>query len=465
MSETSQNLRLPPHNEEAEQSVLGSMMLDRAALSTAMEFLDAESFYRPAHQKIYAAIINLDERGEPVDQISVVDELKRSDDLQAAGGAYYITELTEKIPSTANARYYARLVMESSALRALIQLSAELSTEAYETRERVDDLLEKAESKIFELSEKRFKTADFVKIRTALDEAFAQVDKFHENPGGIRGVATGFDQLDNVTSGFQNSDLIILAARPSMGKTALSLSIARNAAIDHGHKIAIFSLEMSNYQLAMRLLCSEAKVDAHLVRTGRLPSNLWPNLSSAAGRLADAEIYLDDAASLNITELRAKARRLKADKDIDVIIVDYLQLLQGSGRVESRQQEISQISRSLKMLAKELNIPVIALSQLSRAVEMRGGDKRPILSDLRESGSIEQDADVVMFIYRAEKYVSDEESLEEVKGLAEIIVAKQRNGPTDTIKLSFIDRFASFQNLAGYAPAPAETAGSAEEPF
>ncbi len=465
MNETSQNLRLPPHNEEAEQSVIGSMMLDRMALSAAMELLDPESFYRPAHQKICAAILNLDGRGEPVDQISVVDELKRSGDLQAAGGAYYITELTEKIPSTANARYYAKLVMESSALRALIQLSAELSTEAYETRERVDDLLDKAESKIFELSEKRFKTGDFVPMRTALDEAFAQVDKFHENPGGIRGVATGFDALDNVTSGFQNSDLIIIAARPSMGKTALCLSIARNAAIDHGHKIALFSLEMSNYQLAMRLLCSEARVDAHLVRTGRLPSNLWPKLSTAAGKLADAEIYLDDSASLNITELRAKARRLKADKDIDLIIVDYMQLLQGTGRVESRQQEISQISRSLKMLAKELDLPVVALSQLSRAVETRGGDKRPILSDLRESGSIEQDADVVMFIYRAEKYTAhDDESLDEVKGLAEIIIAKQRNGPTDTIKLTFIDRFASFQNLAAYAP-PVQSDGGSSEPF
>ncbi len=464
MSETSQNLRLPPHNEEAEQSVLGSTMLDRMALSSAMEFLEPESFYRPAHQKIFNAILNLDSRGEPVDQISVVDELKRAGDLQAAGGAYYVSELTEKIPSTANTRYYAKLVMESSALRALIQLSAELSTEAYETRERVDDLLEKAESKIFELSEKRFKTADFVRMRTALDEAFAQVDKFHENPGGIRGVATGFDVLDNVTSGFQNSDLIILAARPSMGKTALALSLARNAAIEHGHKIGFFSLEMSNYQLAMRLLCSEAKVDAHLVRTGRLPSNLWPNLSSAAGKLADAEIYLDDSASLNITELRAKARRLKADKDIDMIVVDYMQLLQGTGRVESRQQEISQISRSLKMLAKELNIPVLALSQLSRAVEMRGGDKRPILSDLRESGSIEQDADIVMFIYRAEKYLSDEDSLEDVKGLAEIIIAKQRNGPTDTVKLTFIDRFASFQNLAAYTPTP-PSGGDPTEPF
>ncbi|MCF7904906.1 MAG: replicative DNA helicase [Candidatus Marinimicrobia bacterium] len=464
MSETSQNLRLPPHNEEAEQSVLGSMMLDRSALSAAMEILDSSSFYRPAHQKIFTAIINLDERGEPVDQISVVDELKRSENLQAAGGAYYVSEITEKIPSTANARFYARLVMESSALRALIQLSAELSTEAYETRERVDDLLEKAERKIFELSEKRFKTADFVQMSEALDAAFAQVDKFHENPGGIRGVPSGFTALDDMTSGFQKSDLIIVAARPSMGKTALALSMARNAAIGHGKKIAIFSLEMSNYQLALRLLCSEAKVSSHAVRTGKLASNLWPNLSDAAGRLGPANIYLDDSASLNITELRAKSRRLKADKDVDLIIVDYLQLLQGSGRFESRQQEISLISRSLKMLAKELDIPVIALSQLSRAVEMRGGDKRPILSDLRESGSIEQDADIVMFIFRAEKYEHDEDKLREVEGLAEILIAKQRNGPTGKVNVAFIDKFASFQNLAAYTP-QAPDMGSNEEPF
>jgi len=465
MNETSQNLRLPPHNEEAEQSVLGSMMLDGMALSAAMEFLEPESFYRPAHQKIYQAILNLDDRGEPVDQISVVDELKRAGDLQAIGGAYYVSELTEKIPSTANARYYARLVMESSALRALIQLSAELSTEAYETRERVDELLEKAESKIFELSEKRFKTADFVRLRSALDEAFAQADKFHADPGGIRGVATGFSQLDEITSGFQKSDLIIIAARPSMGKTALALSVARNAAVKYHHKIAIFSLEMSNYQLAMRLLCSEARVDAHLVRTGRLPSNLWPRLSSAAGDLAEANIFLDDSASLNITELRAKARRLKADKDIDLIIVDYMQLLQGTGRVESRQQEISQISRSFKMLAKELDIPIVALSQLSRAVETRGGDKRPILSDLRESGSIEQDADVVMFIYRPEKYGVLDDDGNTQEGIAELIVSKQRNGPTGTVKLSFIDKFASFENLSGYSGAAAPAASSGEEPF
>jgi len=464
LSETTQNLRLPPHNEDAEQSVLGSMMLDRTALSAAMEFLDPESFYRPAHQKIFNAILNLDGRGEPVDQISVVDELKRSGDLQATGGAYYITELTEKIPSTANARYYARLVMESSALRALIQLSAELSTEAYETRERVDDLLGKAESKIFELSEKRFKSADFIRIRTALDEAFAQADKFHENPGDIRGVATGFEKLDEITSGFQKSDLIIVAARPSMGKTALALSIARNAAVKYHRKIGIFSLEMSNYQLAMRLLCSEARVDAHLVRTGRLPSNLWPRLSTAAGNLAEAEIYLDDSASLNITELRAKARRLKADKDIDLIIVDYMQLLQGTGRFESRQQEISLISRSLKMLAKELDLPVVALSQLSRAVETRGGDRRPILSDLRESGSIEQDADVVMFIYRPERYGVLDENGNTQEGIAELIISKQRNGPTGSVTLSFIDKFASFENLAGYTPTPPDAGGSSE-PF
>ncbi|MCF6237343.1 MAG: replicative DNA helicase [Candidatus Marinimicrobia bacterium] len=464
MSETSQNLRLPPHNEEAEQSIIGSIMLDHMALSAAMKFLEPRSFYRPAHQKIYNAVLDLDGRGEPVDQITVVDELKRSGDLQAVGGAYYITELTEKVPSTANAEYYARLVMESSALRALIQLSAELSTEAYETRERVDVLLEKAESKIFELSEKRFRIGDFVPIRTALDEAFAQADKFHENPGGIRGVATGFEKLDEITSGFQNSDLIIIAARPSMGKTALSLSVARNAAVKYGHKVAIFSLEMSNYQLAMRLLCSEAKVDAHLVRTGRLPSNLWPRLSTAAGNLAEAQIFLDDSASLNITELRAKARRLKAEKDIDLIIVDYMQLLQGSGRVESRQQEISQISRSFKMLAKELDLPIVALSQLSRAVETRGGDKRPILSDLRESGSIEQDADVVMFIYRPEKYGVLDDDGNTQEGIAELIVAKQRNGPTGTIRLSFIDKFASFENLSAYTPATQPTGGT-PDPF
>ncbi|MEA3286847.1 MAG: replicative DNA helicase [Candidatus Marinimicrobia bacterium] len=463
MSETSQNLRLPPHNEEAEQSIIGSMMLDHMALSAAMKFLEPRSFYRPAHQKIYNAVLNLDGRGEPVDQITVVDELKRSGDLQAVGGAYYITELTEKVPSTANAEYYARLVMESSALRALIQLSAELSTEAYETRERVDVLLEKAESKIFELSEKRFRIGDFVPIRTALDEAFVQADKFHNNPGGIRGVATGFEKLDDVTSGFQNSDLIIIAARPSMGKTALALSIARNASVKYGHKIAIFSLEMSNYQLAMRLLCSEAKVDAHLVRTGRLPSNLWPRLSTAAGNLAEAEIFLDDSASLNITELRAKARRLKAEKDIDLIIVDYMQLLQGSGRVESRQQEISQISRSFKMLAKELDLPIVALSQLSRAVETRGGDKRPILSDLRESGSIEQDADVVMFIYRPEKYGVLDDDGNTQEGIAELIVAKQRNGPTGTVRLSFIDKFASFENLSAYTPAATPGGGNQDQ--
>lgn len=466
MNDVSTNLRVPPHNEEAEQSVLGSMMLDRMALSAALEYLSADSFYRPAHQKIFNAILNLDERSEPIDQITVVDELKKKGDLEAAGGAYYITELTERIPSTANTRYYAQLVMESSALRALIQLSAELSTEAYETRERVDDLLERAESKIFELSEKRFKASDFTRLRDALDEAFVQVDKFHENPGGIRGVATGFEKLDEVTSGLQKSDLIIVAARPSMGKTAFALSLARNASVKHGHKVAIFSLEMSNYQLAMRLICSEARVDAHLVRTGRLPSNYWPRLSKAAGNLADAQIFLDDSASLNITELRAKARRLKADKDIDLIIVDYLQLLQGSGRNESRQQEISQISRNLKILAKELDVPIIALSQLSRAVETRGGDKRPILSDLRESGSIEQDADIVMFIFREEKYLQEEdERFAEVQGVSELIIAKQRNGPTGTVKLSFIDRFAAFENLAAYAPTPPSNAGAEEDPF
>ncbi len=456
MAENQDNLRLPPYNEEAEKSVLGSMMLDKQAVSAALQVLDEDSFYRPAHRNIFKAMLALEELNEPIDHISVVDEMKRQQTLDSAGGAYYITELTERIPSTANVEYYARLVMEAATLRSLIRLSADLSSEAYETREHVDELLDRAESKIFELSAKRFKTQGFRDIKPILDETFEQVDTFHKDPGSIRGVATGFEKLDELTSGLQKSDLIIVAARPSMGKTALALSIARNAAVQYNHPVGIFSLEMANYQLAMRMLCSEARVDAHLVRTGKLPSNLWSRLSGAAGKLADAPIYLDDSASLNATELRAKARRLKADKDIELLIVDYLQLLQGSRNAESRQQEISQISRSLKMLAKELNIPVMALSQLSRAVEMRGGDKRPILSDLRESGSIEQDADVVTFIYRPEKYGITDDDGNTQEGIAEIIVSKQRNGPTGVARLTFIDKFASFENLAAYVPTPSE---------
>ena len=452
MADRDDNLRLPPHNEEAERSVLGSMMLDRQAVSVAQQYLDEDAFYRPAHRNIYKAMMALDDRSEPIDHISVVDEMKRQGDLESAGGAYYITELTERIPSTANVEYYSRLVMESATLRSLIQLAGQLSTEAYETREHVDELLDRAESKIFELSAKRFKTQGFQPIKPILDQTFEQVDAYHKDPGSIRGVASGFEKLDDLTSGFQRSDLIIVAARPSMGKTALALSIARNAAVQYNHPVGIFSLEMANYQLAMRMLCSEAHVDAHLVRNGKLPSNLWSRLSNAAGKLADAPIYLDDSASLNITELRAKARRLKSDKNIDLLIVDYLQLLQGSRFSESRQQEISQISRSLKILAKELDLPILALSQLSRAVETRGGDKRPILSDLRESGSIEQDADVVMFIYRPEKYGILDDDGNSQEGIAEIRVEKQRNGPTGVARLSFIDKFASFENLAGYRP-------------
>lgn len=458
MAENQDNLRLPPHNEEAEKSVLGSMMLEKQAVSAALQVLDEDSFYRPAHKNIFKAMLALEEQNEPIDHISVVDEMKRQQTLESSGGAYYITELTERIPSTANVEYYARLVMESATLRSLIRLSADLSGEAYETKEHVDELLDRAEAKIFELSAKRFKTQGFREIKPVLDETFEQVDAYHRDPGSIRGVATGFEKLDDLTSGFQRSDLIIIAARPSMGKTAFALSVARNAAVKYNHPVGIFSLEMANYQLAMRMLCSEARVDAHLVRTGKLPSNLWSRLSKAAGDLAAAPIYLDDSASLNITELRAKARRLKADKNIDMLIVDYMQLLQGSRSAESRQQEISQISRSLKMLAKELDIPVLALSQLSRAVETRGGDKRPILSDLRESGSIEQDADIVAFIYRAERYgIMEDDNGNSLEGIAEIIIGKQRNGPTGVARLTFIDKFAAFENLAAFVPSKTES--------
>jgi replicative DNA helicase len=451
MSEKQSGLRVPPHNDDAERSILGAMLLDKAAVAKAMELLEGGNyFYRPAHQKIFKAMMQLEENSQPIDQITVIDMLKRNEDLEACGGAFYVTGLADGIPSSANADYYARLVQESSLLRSLIGLSGEISSEAFEASGQVEDLLDKAEAKIFELSEKRFKSQGFKKLKTSLSDAFQLVENYANNPGGLHGVPSGFHQLDALTNGFQNSDLIIFAARPSMGKTAFALSAAVNAA-KKGHCIGIFSLEMSDDQLAMRMLCSEAHVDASLVRSGKLATNLWARLSKAAGTLGNANIFLDDTASMSVAEIRAKARRLKSESDVNLIIIDYLQLMSGPKYSESRQQEISMISRSLKMLAKELKIPIIALSQLNRALETRT-DKRPMLSDLRESGSIEQDADVVCFIHRPEKFGIEEINGKSTEGMAEIIVAKQRNGPTGTAHVTFIDKFASFENLPNYIP-------------
>ncbi len=433
--------RMPPQAIEAEMAVLGSMLLENEAVSKAIELLDETAFYRTAHQKIFQASVKLFEKQNKVDMLTVADELEKMSSLDDAGGAYYLTELVNRVPSAASVDYYAKIVLEKSLLRKLISISTEITSDAYDAREDAIEQIDNAEQKIFTLSERKLRKG-FLSIDPILHDTFEIIDSYHKRKGSVTGVPTGFKKLDELTSGFQNSDLIIVAGRPSMGKTALCLNIAHNAAVSHQFPVGIFSLEMSNTQLAMRMLCSEAKVDSHKVRTGRLPDDEWPRLSTTVGKLSEAPIFIDDSAALSVLEIRAKARRLKAEKNVGLIIVDYLQLVKGPKFAESRQVEISLISQSLKALAKELDIPVVALSQLSRAVESRGGDRKPILSDLRESGAIEQDADVVMFIYRPEVYGPTEHP-----GVAEIIVAKQRNGPIGSVELHFHKNYVLFVEL------------------
>ena len=442
--------RVPPQSVEAEMAVLGSMLLDREATGKAIEILDETAFYKEAHRKIFQAAVSLYDRNEPVDLITLTEELNRRKQLEEVGGSYYLTELAESVPSAANVEYHARIVLEKSLLRKLINVATNIATEGYSGELNVFDIIDRAEQAIFSLAERRLRKG-FMEIDPILHETFEEIEKLHHREGGVTGVPSGFEKLDELTAGFHRSDFIIVAGRPSMGKTAFALSLARNAAVDHQIGVGIFSLEMANYQLAMRLLCAEARVNSHLVRTGKLPVQEWQKLSLAVAKLAAAPIYIDDTPNLGILELRAKARRLKIEKNVGMIIIDYLQLVQGPGSAENRQQEISAISRSLKALAKELDIPVVALSQLSRAVEARGGDRRPMLSDLRESGAIEQDADLVLFIYRPEVYnnLYDEEG-NSLEGVAEIIIGKQRNGPTGTVRLAFIDDYAKFENLATY---------------
>ena len=369
-------------------------------------------------------------------------KLKKKKELEQVGGAYYITGLVESVPTAAHVERYAKIVLEKSLLRRLIQLSHGIAKEAYDDSQDIGDILDSVESSIFEITHNQMK-GGFKHIEPILQDTFEKIDQLSHHKGSVIGVPTGLVDLDDMTSGFQEGDLVILAGRPGMGKTALALTMIRNAAVDKKMGVGLFSLEMSNHQLAMRMLCSEAKVDNHLVRTGNLPKAHWKNLGVAVGSLAEAPIYLDDTPGLTVLELRAKARRLKAEHDIQMIVVDYLQLMSGPKGMESRQQEISTISRSLKGLAKELDIPVVALSQLSRAVENRA-DRRPQLSDLRESGAIEQDADIVLFLYRPWIYSRDEED----EGKAQVIVSKQRNGPTGQVDVTFIDRFARFENLS-----------------
>ena len=443
-------LNVQPHSDEAEQAVLGSMLSDKSAVNKAFEKkLSAEYFYKSAHSLIFSAMEKLDKGNEPIDTVSVVDALTKSKDIDKVGGAYYLSGLIEVVPTTAHIERYIKIVIEKSILRNLIYLSNDISKEAYDDRKEVDDILEAVQKSIFGITQDRLKKG-FEKIDPVLHKTFENIDKIASHKGSVIGVPSGFSDLDVKTTGFQKGDLIIIAGRPGMGKTSFALNMMRNAAIDSNKKIGFFSLEMANDQLAMRLLCAEARVDSNLVRSGNLPKSQYKNLSLAVGPLSKADIYLDDTPALSILELRAKARRLKNDVDADMIIVDYLQLMEGPKGLESRQQEIATISRSMKALAKELDVPIVALSQLSRAVENRTGSKRPQLSDLRESGAIEQDADVVIFLFRPVVYSQDEED----EGKAEIIIAKQRNGPTGIVEATYINRYTRFENLALNPDAP-----------
>ena len=442
MNNKKHSLNVPPHSEEAELAVLGSMLSSKEAVSKAIQHLKENYFYKNAHSTIFSAMVHLFDKGISIDTVSVIDLLKKNKDLKKVGGTYFITGLVESVPTAAHIDRYSKIVTEKALLRNLITLSHNIAKEAYDDSQDISEILDTVEQSIFAITNNRMQKG-FTQINNVVVDALEKLEIIRASGGSVIGVPSGLVDLDEMTSGFQEGDLVIIAGRPGMGKTALALSMIRNASLDAKVGVGMFSLEMANHQLAMRLLCAEARVDSHYVRTGKLPSKLWRNLSVSAGSLEDAPIYLDDTPALSVLELRAKARRLKAEHNINMIVVDYLQLMQGPKGVESRQQEISVISRSLKALAKELNIPVIALSQLSRAVEQRA-DRKPQLSDLRESGAIEQDADVVIFLYRPWIYSQEDED----EGKAEVIIAKQRNGPTGTIQASFISKYARFENFS-----------------
>lgn len=435
------NLKIPPYSIEAEQSVLGSMLLSKEAIFVAAERLRAEDFYKESHRKIFDSILELNENGEPVDLITLTELLRTKRQIEQVGGAVYLTTLTEAVPTTSNISYYCDIVQEKSLLRRLIETSSDILSMAYEPKEDVENVLDKAERMIFEIVQKR-RVENYFHIKDILLSTFERIEELYNSEGGITGVPTGFYDLDEMTSGFQPSDLILIAARPSMGKTSFALNIAQNAAIRNKIPVAIFSLEMSKEQLVQRMLCSESNVDSHRLRTGRLQDDDWPRLARAMGPLSEAPIYIDDTPAISSIEIRAKARRLKAEKGLGLIIIDYLQLMSGRSNAENRQQEISEVSRSLKALARELSVPVVALSQLSRAPEMRA-DHKPVLSDLRESGSQEQDSDLVAFLYRDDYYNPDSEK----KNIAEIIIAKQRNGPTGTVELVWLAKYTKFANI------------------
>ena len=433
--------KIPPHNLEAEQAVLGCMLLDYDVIPTVTELIKSEDFYRDDHKEICEAILDLAEAAGPIDIITVSEQLQLRGTLDKIGGLDYLAQITNAVPTTANARHYAKIVEEKSLLRRLIKAASEISSSSYEASEEAAFVLDKAEKSIFDILQKR-NTQGFTHIKDVLLETFNKLEELYNSKGHITGIPTGFTDLDFKMSGLQNSDLVLIAARPGMGKTAMALNIAQHAAV-HAHvPVAIFNLEMSKDQLVNRMLCCEVMVDSQKMRTGKLEDDDWNKIAQALAPLSEAPIYIDDTPGISVMDIRAKCRRLKLEKNLGLVVIDYLQLMQGRGKNENRQQEVSEISRSLKILAKELQIPVVTMSQLSRGPESRT-DHRPMLSDLRESGAIEQDADIVMFLYRDDYYNPDTEK----KNIAEVIIAKHRSGSTGTIELRWFGEYTKFANL------------------
>ncbi|TBV81789.1 MAG: replicative DNA helicase [Desulfobulbaceae bacterium] len=442
--------RLPPQNVETEQCVLGSVLLQDWAIAKIVEILSPEDFYREAHRNIYAAMEALFEKSEPLDLITVTNALNDSRKLEQIGGPAYLASLTDLVPVAANIVHYAKIVRDKAILRRLIQTSTEIASRCYEEQDDIDALLDEVEQTVFEISRAKSGQSCWP-MKSVINATFKHVENLYDRQEHLTGVPTDYYEFDKITAGLQPADLIILAARPSMGKTALAMNMVQHIAMVHKTPVGVFSLEMSKEQLGLRMLCSVSRVDSQRLRTGLLKDHDWPKLTRAYNMLLDTPIYIDDTPAISVLELRGKARRLKSEHNIGLVVVDYLQLMRGRSNTQSREQEISDISRSLKAMAKELNIPVLALSQLNRSLESRP-NKRPQLSDLRESGAIEQDADVICFIYRDEIYNKAEDNPN--RGSAELIIGKQRNGPTGTVKLAFLSKFATFENLSSHDYAP-----------
>ena len=454
-SPTLESGKVPPQALDLEEAVLGALMLEKEAVNSVIDILSPENFYKDSHNRIFSTIQGLFQRSEPIDALTVVQALKQNGELDVVGGAYFISQLTNRVASSANIEFHSRIILQKFILRELIRISSNTITKAYDDTTDVFDLLDSAESDLFSVAEGNIRK-NYDKMSSLIQQAIKQIEDSKMNQGGLSGVPTGFYDLDKLTSGWQKSDMIVLAARPGMGKTAFVLSMARNIAVDANQGVAVFSLEMSSLQLVNRLISSETEISAEKIRRGDLADHEFQQLHAKIGKLSEAPLFIDDTPALSIFELRAKCRRLKAQHDIKIIIIDYLQLMTAGGDNKgNREQEISQISRSIKSLAKELEVPIIALSQLSRSVETRGGDKRPMLSDLRESGAIEQDADIVSFIYRPEYYgITEDEEGNSLDGAAYIIIAKHRNGSLDDIKLQFKGQFAKFANPDTYDFSP-----------